>query len=266
MGGFDLFLFTADAAIVEEASRAGIAGFVVDWERRGKQDRQAGFDTQINADDAEDLRRVRAHTARRVLCRINGVHEGTRAEVETAIACGADELLVPMVRRPAEVEQVLAFARGRAAVGILVETLDALAHLEGLCALPLARIYVGLNDLAIERGTANLFEAVIDGTTERVRAAFPGAFGFAGLTLPERGRPVPCRLLIAEMARLGCSFTMLRRSFLRDTRGLPLATHVPRIQAALEDAGRRPAERVVEDRRELERIVKDTGAGSLGRV
>lgn len=266
MGGFDLLLFTTDAAIVEEAAAAGIAGFVVDWERRGKEVRQAGFDTQIGADGADDLRRVRAHTRAHVVCRINGVHEGTGDEVEEALAAGADELLIPMVRRPEEVEAVLARVAGRAGVGILVETVDAVARVEALARLPLARIYVGLNDLAIERGTANLFEAVIDGTVERVREAFAGPFGFAGLTLPEGGRPVPCRLLIAEMARLGASFTMLRRSFLRDTRGLSLATHVPRILTALEDAGRRAPERMHADRRELERVVKETGAGSLGRA
>jgi len=266
MGGFELLLFTTDAAIVEEAGAAGIAGFVVDWERRGKEVRQAGFDTQIGADDAEDLRRVRAHTRARVVCRINGVHEGTGDEVEEAVAAGVDELLIPMVRRPEEVEAVLARVAGRAGVGILVETVDAVARVDALARLPLARIYVGLNDLAIERGTGNLFEAVIDGTVERVREAFAGPFGFAGLTLPEAGRPVPCKLLISEMARLGASFTMLRRSFLRDTRGLPLAAHVPRILAALEDAGRRAPERMRADQRELARIVKEMGAGSLARA
>jgi len=266
MGGFELLLFTTDPAIVREAAAAGVAGFVVDWERRGKEGRQAGFDTQIGADDADDLRRVRAHTRARVLCRINGVHEGTGDEVETALAAGADELLVPMVRRPGQVEQVLARVAGRAGVGILVETVDALACVGALARLPLSRVYVGLNDLAIERGSENLFEAVIDGSVERVREAFPGPFGFAGLTLPERGRPVPCRLLIAEMARLGAGFTMLRRSFLRDTRGLPLASHVPRILAALEEAGRRAPERARAERRELERVVKEMGAGSLARA
>lgn len=263
MGGFDLLLFTSDAVLVAEADAAGIAGFVVDWERQGKYDRQSGFDTQINADDEADLRRVRAHTPRRLVCRLNGVHDRTPGEVEAALAAGADELLVPMVRRPDEVERVLALAGGRAAVGILVETNEAVEGVAALARLPLARIYVGLNDLAIQRGTRNLFEAVIDGTVERVRDEYPGPFGFAGLTLPGGGRPVACRLLIAEMARLGATFTMLRRSFLRDTRGLPLAVHVPRILDALEEAGRRPPERVRADRRELERAVKEMGPGSL---
>ena len=263
MSGFDLLLFTSDAALVEEADAAGIAGFVVDWERQGKRDRQAGFDTQINADDEADLRRVRAHTGRHVVCRINGVHAGTSDEVETALAAGADEILVPMVRSPDDPEQVLELVAGRAAVGILVETVEAVACVDALARLSLSRIYVGLNDLAIQRGTRNLFEAVIDGTVERVRKAFPGPFGFAGLTLPENGRPVPCRLLIAEMARLGANFTMLRRSFLRDTRGLPLATQVPRILDALEEAARRSRDRMQTDRRELERLVKEMGPGSL---
>jgi hypothetical protein len=257
VSGFELLLFSTDCTRVREAVSAGVAGVVVDWERRGKCERQRGFDTQINADDADDLRRVRACTQAGVLCRINGTHPGTPAELEEAIEAGADEVLIPMVRRPAEVEAILDLGRGRAGVGILVETLDALQHLEALARLPLARVYVGLNDLSIERGTRNLFEAVVDGTVERVRAAFDVPFGFAGLTLPEAGMPVPCRLLIGEMARLGCSFTMLRRSFLRDMRDLPCSVHVPRLLRALEQARERSPACVLEDRRELERVVKE---------
>ncbi len=50
---------------------AGATGVVVDWERRGKVARQAGVDTQINADTPEDLALVRAAQTGRVLCRVN---------------------------------------------------------------------------------------------------------------------------------------------------------------------------------------------------
>jgi hypothetical protein len=259
----ELLLFSADPAQVREASAAGIAGFVVDWERRGKPERQRGFDTQINDCDAADLRRVRAATRARVLCRVNGVHEATAEEIELALACGADEILVPMVRRPSEMQAVLDLAKERAAVGMLVETRDVLDRLAELARLPLSRVYLGLNDLSIERQTANLFESVVDGTLERVRAAFPQPFGFAGLTLPDRGRPVPCRLLIGEMARLRCGFGVLRRSFLRDVPAGSMGWAVRRMLAAFDEAGRRPPARALEDRRELERTVKEIGVGAL---
>ena len=65
---------------------AGAAGIVVDWERRGKARRQLGEGTQINADTPEDLARMRAATDGRLLCRINGFGPWTAGEVDEAIA------------------------------------------------------------------------------------------------------------------------------------------------------------------------------------
>ena len=36
--------------------------YVVDWERRGKADRQAGANTEIGVDTVDDLRAARAAT------------------------------------------------------------------------------------------------------------------------------------------------------------------------------------------------------------
>ena len=46
-----------------------------------------------------------------------------------------------------------------------------------LCRLPLTRVYVGLNDLSIDRGLANIFTSVADGTVS------PGPDTDAGATL-----------------------------------------------------------------------------------
>ena len=82
----------------------------------------------------------------------------------------------------------------------------------------------------------NLFMAVVDGTVERVRKHSRVPFGFAGLALPECGSPIPCQLLIGELARLNCHFSFLRRSFYRDTRGRDLPREVPRILDAMRQA------------------------------
>lgn len=249
---FSLLLFSTDPARIREAVAAGIDAILVDWENRGKQQRQADADTEINHDTLDDLRRVRAATDARVICRINGYDpDVTPREAAAAIEAGADELLLPMARRPEEVERTLDLAGGRAGVGMLIETTVAVRRVEQFAALPLARVYVGLNDLAIERRTPNLFTAVADGTLDAVRRAFRAPFGFGGLTLPERGAPIPCRLLIGEMARLGCSFSFLRRSFRADTEGRDLRVEVPRIRQALSEAAARPATAVVADRRRL---------------
>lgn len=230
----ELLLFHTDPAVVAEATAAGIDGFIVDWERRDKARRQAGEGTQINQDTVEDLVRVRSATNRSVLCRIDGYGPWTADQVELALDAGADELLLPMVRHPQQVDRTLDLIDGRCGLGILVETQDGVRRASELARRPLTRTYVGLNDLRIDRGSTSLFRPLVDGTVDRVRADVqPVPFGVAGLTLPDRGNPIPSRLLAAELVRLDASFTFLRRSFLTDTAGRPLAPAVAQIRAAL---------------------------------
>ncbi len=251
----DLFTFTTDPDFADRVVRAGAAGVVVDWERRGKRRRQAGRDTQINADTPEDLASVRAAIDGRVVCRVNGWGRWTTAEIDLAITLGADEVLLPMVRRVEDVDAAVDHVNGRCGLGILVETADAVRRADELMRRPLARVYVGLNDLMIDRGYGPLFGALVDGTVDRLAAlAVAGdiPFGVAGLTVPEGGVPVPCPLLAGELARLGASFTFLRRSFHADTAGRDLDVDVPRILAMVEAARARDADRVASDRALLE--------------
>ena len=237
---------------------AGASGVIVDWERRGKGRRQAGADTQINADTPEDLAAVRAAQPGTVLCRVNRWSRWTPAEIDLAVSLGADEVLLPMVRRPDEVDAALDVVAGRCGLGILVETTEAVRRVDELVQRPLSRLYVGLNDLMIDRGGGPLFLALVDGTVDRVAAAAAGAgipFGVAGLTVPEAGRPVPCRLVLGALARVGASFTFLRRSFWADTAGRDLAVEVPRILAAAGQATHRSPADVAADHAELAEVV-----------
>ena len=249
----DLFVFSSDPVLAAAAVVGSAAGVIVDWERRGKARRQAGEGTQINDDTPADLAAVRAATPGRVLCRINAAGPWSAAEIDLAIELGADEVLLPMVRRPAEVDLALAAADGRCGVGILIETRDAVTRAADLAARPLSRVYVGLNDLRIDRGSTELFAPLVDGTVERVAEAVGRTpFGVAGLTLPDRGDPVPSRLLAAELARLGASFTFLRRSFHADAAGLDLGSCLRSIGDHCDQLGRRDRQQVAADRRSLE--------------
>ncbi|HEY5609907.1 MAG TPA: aldolase/citrate lyase family protein [Thermoanaerobaculia bacterium] len=250
-----LALFSTNRELIREAVPAGVEMIVVDWESRGKADRQVGADTEINHDTPEDLRRVRAATDAIVLCRINQNGEWTADELELAIAGGADEIMLPMVRKPADVERLLEAVDGRCKTGILIETEDAVASAADLATLPLSRVYFGLHDFAIERHTSNIFMPLINGTLERVREHFSTPFGFGGLTLPDRGSPVPCRLLLGEMARIGCKFSFLRRSFHRDVASITIAEGVSRIRNAVKEAARRSDAEIEAGRRELEAFV-----------
>jgi len=248
------FAFSNSPAATAAVVGAGATGVVVDWERRGKRARQAGADTQINADTPAHLADVRRATSGVVACRVNRWSPWTPAEIDLAVTLGADEILLPMVRRPEEVDAALEVVAGRCRLGILVETTEAVRRVDVLVTRPLARVYVGLNDLMIDRGGSSLFAPLVDGTVDRVAAATIGAgipFGVAGLTRPEAGRPVPCRLVLGALARVNASFTFLRRSFWADTAGRDLTVEVPRMLAAVEAARERSPAQVAAEHAEL---------------
>lgn len=255
MTDFSLALFSTDAPTVRQAAAAGVEMIVVDWESRGKQARQAGANTEINSDTPEDLRRVRAATTATIVCRINQSGDWTAEEVGVALECGADEVLLPMVRTAAEVESLLRIVDGRCKVGILVETTGAAACAADLGKLPLSRVYFGLHDFAIDSASTNIFLPAIDGTIEKTREHFTVPFGFGGLTLPGHGSPIPSTLLLGEMIRLDCSFSFLRRSFHRDVAATTIADGVAQIRRAIRDAEERSAAAIARDRAALEGFV-----------
>lgn len=247
---FELFLFSVDPLIVK-AAEADIDAIIVDWETKGKLERQKGFNTQINAHHLEDLKKVRVLTKAQVICRINPFGPETAQEIEQAIRYGADEILIPMVRNLEEVQTILNLASRRIAVGAFIETKAAVKLAGPLSQLALSRIYVGLNDLAIENQDHNIFTPLTDGVLETVRNSITIPFGFGGLTLPDQGNPIPCRLLIGEMMRLQSHFSFLRRSFLADVQSKHLAVEIRRLREAIEEARERPAWKVVQDHEEL---------------
>lgn len=224
-----LFLFTHEPDYGAAAIRAGVAGIVVDWEWRGKAARQRGVDTEVNRGTPQDLAAMRSAFAGHLICRINNEPGMRLADLRLACALGANEVWLPMVRRVDEVEQCLDALGPGIALGVLAETREAMQMGRALSGLPLARVYIGLNDYRIDRGNAGLFDPLLDGTVDRFRDEFCGALGVAGVTDPERGRPLPQRLLLAEMARLRCGFGVGRRSFRADVPPAALAAAVERI-------------------------------------
>lgn len=234
----DLFVFSTNEATVRAVSVGGAAGILVDWERSGKQQRQHGFDTEINTHDEKDLANVRAWTDGRVICRIDRNHDWRlqKHQIDQVIDLGGDEILLPMVRSMAEPTRVLDYVTNRSAigVGILVETQAAVSINTELAQLPLSRVYVGLNDLAIDRGSDFLFEPLKTGYLADIMAPFSVPVGFGGLTLPDLGHPVPCRSLMAALLDMDCSFTFLRRSFFTDTQNLDRANAVQAIVRELD--------------------------------
>jgi hypothetical protein len=139
-----------------------------------------------------------------------------------------------MVRTPEQVDRTLDLVAGRCGLGILIETQDAVERAAALAARPLSRVYVGLNDMRIDRCSTELFRPLVDGTVDAVRAEVAQPFGVGGLTLPGRGYPVSADLLAAELVRTGADFTFLRRSFTADMAGRDPFVEMPLLLEAVD--------------------------------
>jgi citrate lyase beta subunit len=74
--------------------------FIVDWENKGKVERQQGFDTQINVHGVAELRALRRAVGGVVSCRVNSLGPWTAQEIDDALAAGATTLFLPMVKSP----------------------------------------------------------------------------------------------------------------------------------------------------------------------
>jgi hypothetical protein len=253
----ELMAFEHTAAGARRLREHGVDTLLVDWEFLDKEERQRDFDTDISSGTVDELRAVAAVPGAPTWCRLNRFGAHTLQEVEVAVGAGAAGVFLPMATWPSDVERFLVMVDGRVGAGILVETVGGLAQAGALAKLPVQRVYFGLNDFAISRGGGSIFRAVLDGSVERAREAFAETpFGFAGLTAMDAGSPVPCRYLLAEMARLGCTFSFLRRSFRRDLATRRLAEVIAGIRTAWHECAARDALAIARDRATLEGILR----------
>jgi len=250
MSKFKIFVFIADVNIINNTKKS-CDGFIIDWENKGKDKRQKGYDTQINYQTVDDLKQIRALTDSYLICRI---HRGNLKEVDLAISNGANEVLLPMVETVKEVEDTLKYIKKRCNLGILVETKNAVKIIKDLGVLPLSRIYVGLNDLSIEYKKSNIFELLKDGIIDHIRSFVKVPFGFGSLTLPGCGFPIPSHLLISETVRLKSSFAILRRSFFRDVKN-NFPDEIKKIYNAIELSYQSSVEEIEYNRQKVNKII-----------
>lgn len=250
---FDLFVFHRDLGLDQSCVEGGARGILVDIERRGKDGTAANGRAGVHKiDDIVPLGAADLF----VICRLNSYGPHTEIEVEQALAAGANELLLPMVRGLQEVEAVQRLLVDRAGLGVMVETPEAVELAATLDGQGLSRMFVGLNDLGQTQGKANIFEVLAEDTVERVRTLVHRTpFGFGGLTLPGAGSPLPVEYFYCELARLECDFTFLRNSFFHDSGNRSAAAAVSEIHAHICETKRRDATRIRQDRRRTSQLL-----------
>lgn len=234
--GFQTYVFHSNTTLTQECINGGVDGVIVDWEVAEKRNRQSLYNTQINRHDQSTLKEVKSFYDGPILCRVNGGGHISENEISEAIALGATEIIIPMIESVEQIEYALSIIDGRAQCMAMIETNKAVSLTKQIGELPIDKIYVGLNDLAIDRSSQNIFLPLIDGTLDHIREHIHVPLGVAGLTHPDLGSPIPCKLLLNELSRLKCDFSFLRRSFFKDVQKYAAHEIIQRIKTDIKKA------------------------------
>jgi hypothetical protein len=273
-------LITNDPAVAAYAIANGVGRIMVDIERQGKAERQAGRSTVISDHHISDVARIRAAVpSADILLRINPWHADSPAEISAGIAAGATQIMLPMVSDAHEVAAAAACARD-SGIGIvpLIETPAAMARLPGIVRVAgLSEVYIGLNDLHLGLGLAFMFEIVAGGLLDHMAGIVRDAglpFGFGGIATLGAGA-VPAELVLAEHRRLGSTRVILSRAFSRgatsveDFRAADLGGELRRIDGewtalAGADLTAKHRDLQVAVRHHLAALIKDVEAAKAG--
>lgn len=213
-----LMYITNDPQVARIAVNAGVDRIFIDMEVLGKAERQGHIDSVKSFHTFDDVRRVKSELGSdgELLVRINPFHEGTKDEVDQAIASGADIIMLPMWKTAQEVERFVGFVDGQVRTMALLETREADAALEETLKLDgLDEIHIGLNDLHLSYGRQFLFELLADGTVDRLCGMLKPSgkpYGFGGVGRPGEGL-LPAEYILGEHHRLGSGIVILSRSF-----------------------------------------------------
>lgn len=219
----NMMYITNDPAVARIAEENGVDRIWVDLEFIGKSARQGGMDTVQSHHTIEDIRAIRAAVSKaEVLVRVNPIHAATPDygssmwEIDAAVEAGADVLMLPYFKTVREVQLFLALVGGRAKTMLLVETPEAVEHIDEILALDgIDEIHIGLNDLSLGYGMKFMFELLADGTVERLCLKFRKKgipYGFGGIAALGKGM-LPAERVIREHYRLGSTRVILSRSF-----------------------------------------------------
>ncbi len=261
----ELIQVTNDPVFARELDALPHVRVWVDLERNGKAERQPGGVSFISTHVMDDVGRIKAELARApLMVRVNPLHDGSQAEIDEALAQGADRLMLPMFRMPQEIDRFAQMVRGRAGVTALVETMGALQSMEAWAATSgVDEIYVGLNDLHRDMDMRFMFEPLASGAVDHaamVAREHGLSFGFGGIARLTEGL-ISGRAVLAEHLRLGSNSVILSRTFARSGDGSSFADAVAALRRAEQELAGRSAAEVEQQRLETALRVEHLAAG-----
>lgn len=220
-----LMYITNKPEVAKIAQNSGVDRIFVDMEYIGKDVRQGGMDTVKSHHTFDDIRSIKkaiAGGSSRLQVRINPIHEATseycstEEEIDTAIECGAEIIMLPMFKTLSEVERFIMAVNGRATTLLLMETKEAVEAIDEVLNLQdFDELHIGLNDLHLAYKKKFMFEFYVDGTLDRLTEKMRAngiRFGIGGIARIGYGM-LPAEYVIGEHYRLGSKMAILSRSF-----------------------------------------------------
>lgn len=229
-------LFTHDPELSRKAEQAGIDRIVVDFEFRGKEERQSGYHLEVNKATLDDLRRIRRSVEIPVVARINPLSSESGEEIKAVISEGANIVMLPMFRTVSEVTDFLKMTGSGVRTNLLFETKASVNIAPEVASMGFDEYYIGLNDMAIDYNLSFAYDVLRYNMVSSLRQALRGRpFGFGGITIIGGGSPLRTTEILKEMARHGCSLAILRRAFKRDILGKSMPKEITRIKKTYMD-------------------------------
>ena len=208
---------TNDPALAQFAQSAGVQRIMIDLEVDGKQARQGHLDTLISQHSFADIAPVKAVLSEaELIVRLNPLGPTSQAEIDMAVADGADILMLPMFHSAQQVAEFSDMVGGRAGIMPLVETFSAAQDIASVAAVPgVTEVFIGLNDLHLDMQLKFMFETVASGLVEELVSqvqAVGKSCGFGGIARVGEGL-IPGEMVLAEHVRLGSAGVILSRTF-----------------------------------------------------
>jgi len=217
---FTLIIIENDPLRAFSAALAGIDTIMVDLEKLGKPERQAGVNSFISSHHLSDIAAVSDainNTKASVLVRTDPYSLDMHYQIDAAIDMGATQLMLPMFRSAATVRDFLEYVSGRLQVILLVETVTALARLPEILSTDYDfSLHLGLNDLHLECKLTSMFEVVTGGLAEYFATCcqrHSRTFGIGGVGRLNSNLRVPAELILLQHLRLGSSSVLLSRDW-----------------------------------------------------
>jgi hypothetical protein len=242
-----LMYITNNIEQVKAAQLSGIDRIFIDLEKKGKIERQSSFGSYHISDHCmSDVHKVKKVLDKsQLLVRINPISSTSEAEIEDAISCGAEIIMLPMAKSADEIEKFISLVDSRAITNILLETKEACMGIDDILRLQgIDEIHIGLNDLHLSFGMKFLFEPLSNGCLDELSKKITGRgirFGFGGMGRIGTGL-LPAHLILTEHYRLRSEMVILSISF---RYGDPVSSEISSFDLAAEVRKIRDYEKVL---------------------